>query len=348
MARYRGSDLSGLQLVGLLVLADPPRPDSREIVEEIKGLGVAVKMLTGDNVAIAKEIARQVSLGDRIVRMPNLRGRSEEEQLRMVEENDGFAEIYPEDKYRIVRLLHSKGYIVGMTGDGVNDAPALKQAEIGIAVSNSTDVARASASIVLTEPGMKGIIDAVKTSRQIYQRMLSWVLNKVSKVIQFIGSLVIGFFWLHDLLLAPIGMVLLIFANDFVTMSLATDNSKSTARPNLWDVKKITLASLVVGPLLVVEGAILIFVGTHYFRPPLASLQTFVMLNLVFSSLFRIFIVRERGRFWYSRPGRELLLSSFATMAAFTLLGVCGLIVPPVTVLQLPSFWYSPRCSRWP
>ena len=334
VARSRGSDLSDLQLVGLLVLADPPRPDSREIVEEMKGLGVAVKMLTGDNVAIAKEIARQVSLGDRIVRMPDLRGRSEEEQLKMVEENDGFAEIYPEDKYQIVRLLQSRGYIVGMTGDGVNDAPALKQAEIGIAVSNSTDVAKASASIVLTEPGMKGIIDAVKTSRQIYQRMLSWVLNKVSKVIQFIGLLVIGFFWLHDLLLAPIGMVLLIFANDFVTMSLATDNSKSTARPNLWDVKKITLASLVVGLLLVVEGAMVVFAGTHYFRLSLAPLQTFVMLNLVFSSLFRIFIVRERGRFWYSRPGRELLLSSFATMAAFAFLGVCGLIVPPVTALQ--------------
>jgi H+-transporting ATPase len=335
VARTMGSDFNDLQLVGLLALADPPRPDSKEIVEEMKGLGIAVKMLTGDNVAIAKEIARQVSLGDRIVRMPDLRGRSEEEQLRIVEENDGFAEIYPEDKYLIVRLLQSKGYIVGMTGDGVNDAPALKQAEIGIAVSNSTDVAKASASIVLTEPGMKGIIDAVKTSRQIYQRMLTWVLNKVSKVIQFIGLLVIGFFWLHDLLLAPIGMVLLIFANDFVTMSLATDNSKSTTRPNLWNVKNITLAALAVGLLLVVEGAVVIFVGMHYFHMPLVTLQTFAMLALVFSSLFRVFIVRERGRFWYSRPGRELLLSSVAAMAGFAFLGICGLIVPPVTALQV-------------
>jgi H+-transporting ATPase len=225
--------------------------------------------------------------------MPDLRGRNEEEQLRIVEESDGFAEVYPEDKYLIVKLLQSKGYIVGMTGDGVNDAPALKQAEVGIAVSNSADIAKASASIVLTEPGMKGIVDAIKTSRQIYQRMLTWVLNKVSKVIQFIGLLVIGFFLLHDLLLAPIGMVLLIFANDFVTMSLATDNSKSTTGPNLWNVKNITLAALAVGLLLVVEGTIVIFVGVHYFHTPLVTLQTFVMLNLVFSSLFRVFIEGE-------------------------------------------------------
>ncbi|KUO39978.1 MAG: magnesium-transporting ATPase [Candidatus Hadarchaeum yellowstonense] len=335
VARSKGSNLNDLQLVGLLALADPPRPDSKEIVEELKELGIAVKMLTGDNVTIAKEIARQVSLGDRIVRMPDLKGRNEEEQLRIVEENDGFAEIYPEDKYLIVKLLQSKGYIVGMTGDGVNDAPALKQAEIGIAVSNSTDVAKASASIVLTEPGMRGIIDAVKTSRQIYQRMLTWVLNKVSKVIQFVGLLVLGFFWLRDLLLAPIGMVLLIFANDFVTMSLATDNSKSTTRPNLWNVKNITLAALVVGLLLVVEGAVVIFVGIHYFHMPLATLQTFAMLALVFSSLFRVFIVRERGRFWNSRPGRALLLSSVGAIVGFAFLGVCGLVVPPVTALQV-------------
>jgi H+-transporting ATPase len=321
--------------VGLLLLADPPRPDSKEIIEELKGLGIAVKMLTGDNIAIAKEVARQVSIGDKIIRMPDLRGLGEEEQSRIIEENDGFAEIYPEDKYRIVKLLQSKGYVVGMTGDGVNDSPALKQAEVGIAVSNSTDVAKVSSSIVLTEPGTKGIIDAIKTSRQIYQRMLTWVLNKISKVIQFIGLLVLGFFWLHDLLLTALGMVLLIFANDFVTMSLATDNSKSTTSPNLWNVKNITVASLVVGLLLVIEGGIVVFVGTSYFRLPLAALQTLVMLALVFTSLFRVYIVRERGRFWYSRPGRELLISSIGATAGFALLGVYGLIIPPVTALEV-------------
>ena len=335
VARSRGADFDNLQIVGLLPLADPPRPDSKEIIEGLKGLGIAVKMLTGDNIAIAKEVARQVSIGDKIIRMPDLRGLGEEEQLKIIEENDGFAEIYPEDKYKIVKLLQSKGYVVGMTGDGVNDSPALKQAEVGIAVSNSTDVAKVSSSIVLTEPGTKGIIDAIKTSRQIYQRMLTWVLNKISKVIQFIGLLVLGFFWLHDLLLTALGMVLLIFANDFVTMSLATDNSKSTTSPNLWNVKNITLASLVVGLLLVIEGGIVVLVGTSYFRLPLAALQTLVMLALVFTSLFRVYILRERGRFWHSRPGRELLISGIGATAGFALLGVYGLIIPPVTTLEV-------------
>ena len=169
---------------------------------------------------------------------------SETEQAKIIDESDGFAEIYPEDKYKIVKLLQSKGHMVGMTGDGVNDAPALKQAELGIAVSSSTDVAKASASMVLTEPGVAVIIDAIKTSRHIYQRMLTWVINKVTKVIQVIGLLTIGFFWFHDLVVSLLGMTLLIFANDFVTMSLATDNVTYTANPNKWNVKNITFASL--------------------------------------------------------------------------------------------------------
>ena len=168
----------------------------------------------------------------------------ETEQTKIVDESDGFAEIYPEDKYKIVKLLQSQGHMVGMTGDGVNDAPALKQAELGIAVSGSTDVAKASASMVLTEPGIGVIIEALKTSRHIYQRMLTWVINKVTKTIQFIVLLTIGFFWLHDLVISLLGMALLVFANDFVTMSLATDNVKYTRNPNKWNVKNITLASL--------------------------------------------------------------------------------------------------------
>ena len=156
--------------------------------------------------------------------------------------SDGFAEIYPEDKYKIVKLLQSKGHMVGMTGDGVNDAPALKQAELGIAASSSTDVAKVSASMVLTEPGLS-----------VIQRMLTWVINKVTKVIQVIGLLTIGFFWFHDLVVSLLGMTLLIFANDFVTMSLATDNVSYTANPNKWNIKNIAFASLMVGALLVVD-----------------------------------------------------------------------------------------------
>jgi H+-transporting ATPase len=323
------------QLIGLLPLADPPRPDSKSVIGELKALGVKTKMLTGDNIAVAKEIALQVSIGDKIYGVSDLKNQSEAEQAKILDEYDGFAEIYPEDKYRVVKLLQSRGHMVGMTGDGVNDAPALKQAEVGIAVSNSTDVAKASASIVLTEPGTRQIIEAIRTSRQIYQRMLTWVINKVSKVIQFVGLLVLGYFWLQGAIVSVLGMVLVVFANDFVTMSLATDNVEYTSSPNLWNVKKITLASLVIGLLLVAGGAVAVVIGTEYFSLKWGELQSYVMLMLVFTSQFRVYVVRERRRCWSSRPGRELLIASIATIIGFALLGVYGIIVPPLTVHEV-------------
>ena len=265
VARSEGSDLDKLKLVGLLALSDPLRPDSKNMIEQARKLGVRPIMLTGDNMSIAKEIALQVGIGGNIIRMADIEGLSPDEQVKVVGESDGFAEIYPEDKYKIVKLLQSRGHMVGMTGDGVNDAPALKQAEMGIAVSNATDVAKASASVVLTEPGISVIINAITISRQTYQRMLTWVINKVTKVIEFVGLLTLSFFWLHDIVLSLLGMSLLVFANDFVTMSLATDNVKHTPNPNKWNVKNITLASLIPGILLVVEGLIVIFIGNKLF-----------------------------------------------------------------------------------
>jgi H+-transporting ATPase len=329
------SDFDNVHLVGLLSLGDPPRADSKEMIAGVRALGVKPIMLTGDNIAIAREIASQVAIGNRIIRMEDLTKLSEEQQARRVEESDGFAEIYPEDKYRIVKLLQSQGHMVGMTGDGVNDAPVLKQAEMGIAVSGSTDVAKASASVVLTEPGIAVIVDALKTSRHIYQRMLTWVINKVTKVIQVVGLLTIGFFWFHDVVVSLLGMALLIFANDFVTMSLATDNVKYTASPNKWDIRNITFASLVVGALLVGEGALTLFIGSHYFHLEWEPLRTFTLLMLIFTSQFRVYIVRERKFFWSSRPGRELLISTTAAIIVFALLGVYGIIISPLTPFQV-------------
>jgi H+-transporting ATPase len=224
---------------------------------------------------------------------------------------------------------------VGMTGDGVNDAPALKQAEMGIAVSSATDVAKASASMVLTEPGMGVIVGAIQNSRKIYQRMLTWVINKVTKVIQLIGLLTVGFFWFHDLVVSLLGMVLLIFANDFVTMSLATDNVKHTANPNKWNIKNITFASLLVGGWLVIEGSAALFIGQHYFHLEWAQLQTFTLLMLIFTSQFRVYIVRERGYVWSSMPGRELLIATIAAIIGFALLGIYGVFITPLSGLQV-------------
>jgi H+-transporting ATPase len=335
VAKSENNDFDNIQLVGFLALADPIRPDSKAMIEEIKRLGIKPMMLTGDNISIAKEIARQVAIGDRIVPISELKTLNKADKAKFIETCDGFAEVYPEDKYEIVKLLQSNGHMVGMTGDGVNDAPALKQAEMGIAVSNSTDVAKASASVVLTEEGLKVIVSAIKISRQIYQRMLTWVINKVTKVIQFITLLVIGFFWLHDIILSLLGMTLLIFANDFATMSLATDNVKHTRNPNQWNFKNIMLASLAVGFLMVIGSILAIVIGKIYFNMEWEKLQTFSMLTLVFYSQFRVYIVRERRHFWSSKPGKELIISIIATLVGFTLLGIYGIIIPSLSPYQV-------------
>ena len=335
VAKSENGNLDNLKLVGLLPLADPPRSDSKSMIEEAKKLGVKAIMLTGDNISIAKEIAQQVGLGDKIIRLHDIEGLSREEQIKVVNEISGIAEIYPEDKYKIVKLLQSEGFLVGMTGDGVNDAPALKQAEMGIAVSNATDVAKASASIVLTEPGVSVIVEAIKRSRETYQRMLTWVINKVTKVIQVVGLLTVGFFMTQQMALSLLGMSLLVFANDFVTMSLATDNVKHTDDPNKWNVKNITFASLIIGALLVVQGIIAIIIGHKYFHMNLKELQTFIMLTLVFTSQFRVLIVRERNYFWASLPGKALMASTSISVIVFVFLGVYGIFITPLTLTQV-------------
>ena len=335
VARSEGEDLGSLRLVGLISLADPPRPDSKDLIEAIRALGIKPFMLTGDNMAIAREVARRVGIGDRILRMRDLDGLEDAARSEAVAAHDGLAEIYPEDKYTIVRLLQRQGHFVGMTGDGVNDSPALKQAELGIAVSSATDVAKASAGIILTEPGLRVIVDAVTTSRHIYQRMLTWVINKVTKVIQVVGVLTAGFFLFHEMALSLLGMALLIFANDFVTMSLATDNVRATSGPDKWNVRNITLASLVIGLPLILETVAALAAGAAWFHWGTGELRSFALLLLVFTSQFRTYIVRERRFFWSSRPGRGLVAATVGAIAAFVLLGIFGLIITPLPPLQV-------------
>lgn len=335
VGRTLSGDSDELKFVGLIALADPPRKCAAKMIEEIKSLGIKPMMLTGDHVAIAREIAKQVGIGDKVIKLSDIKDLKEEEQIKIVKQSDGFAQIYPEDKYKIVKLLQSSGHTVGMTGDGVNDAPALKQAEMGIAVHNSTDVAKASASVVLTEDGINVIVDAIKVSRETFQRMLSWVINKETKVIAFVGVLTVGFFWLHKLVLSLLGMSLLVFANDFITMSLATDNVKHTSNPNNWNVKNITLASLFLGIFLILETIFVMIIGKKYFHITDVMMQTLVLLNLVFASQFRILIVRERKHFWSSMPGRELLISTIITIILFIILGSVGWLMPGISLYKV-------------
>jgi len=206
---------------------------------------------------------------------------------------------------------------------------------MGIAVSSATDVAKASAGIVLTEPGIRVIVDAIKTSRHIYQRMLTWVINKVTKVIQVVGLLTAGFFLMHDAVVSLLGMALLVCANDFVTMSLATDNVKVTRNPNTWNVRNITLASLFIAMPLVLEGVIALLIGKNYFHLGAEGLHTFVLLLLIFTSQFRVYIVRERRYFWSSRPGTALMLATIVALVTFVILGLSGFIIPPLAANQV-------------
>ena len=342
VARSEGDDLNNLKLAGLLSLADPPRPDSKSMIDQVRKLGIKPLMLTGDSIDIAKDISNHVGIGNNIIRMADIKDLSADKQLKIVSECDGFAEIYPEDKYKLVKLLQSGGHIVGMTGDGVNDAPALKQAEMGIAVSNATDVAKAAASVVLTETGLGVIIEAITISRQTYQRMLTWVINKVAKVIEFVVLLTIGFFWLHNMLLSLLGVSLLVFANDFVTMSLATDNVKQTSNPNKWNVKNNILASLIPALSYVLGDVVVILTGKNYFHLQWNELTTLVMLSLIFNSQLRVLIVRERRHFWSSLPGKGLLISSTVAIIGFALVAIFGILVPPLNLLiVLTVFGFS-------
>lgn len=330
LAVAASADSGPLRLAGLIALADPPRADSAALIAQLGDLGIRSVMLTGDDAAVARQVAREVGIGGRIRRAQELRGLPEEAQLRLVEDSDGFAEVYPEDKHAIVSLLQRAGHAVGMTGDGVNDAPALRQAELGCAVSGATDVARAAASAVLTKPGLGEILETVRVSRQTYQRMLTWVINKVVKVVEVVALFTLGYAWSQRMLVSLLGMSLLVFANDFATMSIATDNVTSTASPNGWELRRIVGASSALGLLFALEDLAFALVGHYVLGLGAEELSTLVMLVLVFNSQARILTVRERRHLWSSRPSAGMAVVAAATCAGFCALSVAGVGVAPI------------------
>ena len=231
LAVAMGDDERSLRIVGLVALYDIPRPDAKKLIGELKDLGISVKMLTGDALAIAKETARQVGLSDAITTSIEFEKALETdpaEASEIAEKSDGFAEIYPHDKYSIVKSLQRQSHIVGMTGDGVNDAPSLKQAEVGIAVSSATDVAKGAASVVLTGEGLGNIVDLIRVGRMMHQRMLTWIFNKVVKTFQIVVFVVVAFLLTDQFIVSVFDVVLLLFVIDFVTLSISTDNVRGS------------------------------------------------------------------------------------------------------------------------
>ena len=335
VARSEYGKTGKLALVGVIGLGDPLRPDSAETIAALREAGIKPIMLTGDNIAVAREIALQAGIGEKIVRISEIKSLPEKKQADAVLSCDGIAEIYPEDKFWVVKLIQSRGKMVGMTGDGVNDAPALKQAELGIAVSNSTDVAKAAASMVITEPGTKLILEAVKVSREAFQRMLTWTLKKIARSIQFMLILLVGFFWFQDVIVSITGLVFLMVINDFLTMTLAIDNSRASKKPNMWDLQSITRASVFVGVLFFLIELVVLVLGAKQFGLDLSGIQTLILLSLVYTGQMGIYIIRERGRFWQSWPHKYVALSLWFAIAAVTLLCICGIGMPSLPVREI-------------
>lgn len=303
-----GPETGPFQLAGLLGLQDMPRPDSQTLIRELNELGVRVVMVTGDEALTAKAVAAQVGIPGEPC---------SGEMLGSIDHTGApdcniFAGVFPEDKFRLVQGLQKSGRIVGMTGDGVNDAPALKQAEVGIAVASATDVAKAAASLVLTTPGLGNILDAVKTSRRIYQRMLTYTLNKIIKTFQIALFLSLGFIFTREFVVTPLLIILLLFANDFVTMSLATDNVSYSRTPDRWKILPLMVAAFGLAlPVLLLSFGFF-YVANVVLYLPLGQLQTLMFVMLVFTGQANVYLVRERQHFWKSVPSRWMLLGTLA------------------------------------
>jgi H+-transporting ATPase len=327
IAVAKGTTEHDVRLVGIAALSDKPRPDSSRLIAKLRDLGVSVKMLTGDALPIAREMASQVGLGDKIATIMNLRESVKEgKQLEQVEASNGFAEIYPEDKYIIVKSLQSTGHIVGMTGDGVNDAPALRQAEVGIAVSSATDVAKQSSSAVLTTSGLVGIVDLVIAGRMIHQRIDTWIINKIIRTFKRLAFIVIAFMLVGQYVVSTLHMTLLLFLSDYVTLSLATDKVSYSRKPDSWDVTGLVRVGVILGGLLVIESLLLLYIGLLRFGlgESIEQLRTFVFDFLVFSGYFTVIAVRERKHFWKSRPSKPLALAMVLNSIIVSLASITG------------------------
>src|SRR5581483_5697686 len=310
--------------VGFLAFLDFLREDSGRLVHDLQNLGVRVLMVTGDGLATARTVARQVGITGEACGAEQLRAGID----RLATTCSVYAGIFPEDKYFLVQALQRAGRIVGMTGDGVNDAPALKQAEVGIAVSNATDVAKAAASVVLTNAGLGDVVSAIETSRRIYQRMLTYTLNKIIKTLEILLFLTLGVLFTGTLVVTPVLVVLLLFANDFVTMSIATDHVSFSRRPDRWHIRSLMLTAAPLAGFLLLFSLSVLFVGTNVLRLQDGQIQTLVFLTLVFSGQGTVYLVRERDHFWRSSPSGWMLASSLADVAVVSVLAVWGILMP--------------------
>ena len=339
LAVARGEAGGNFVLVGLSALADELREDSPKLVQELRALGITVKMLTGDALLVAQEVAQKLSLGPRIQKMSEFRqSKGEDEFAQIVEESSGIAEIYPEDKYKIVKGLQRMRHVVGMTGDGINDAAALKQAEVGIAVRSATDVAKGAASAVLTIDGLEPIVEMIKIGRMVHQRVLTWVINKIVKTFQVVVFVVLAFLATGEFVVSIFSMVLYLFLTDFATISISTDTVRVSQKPDTWNIGWPVRLGAFVGALTVAESFAALYFGMTVFDlgADLERLHMFIFAYLVFSGLSNVFILRERRHFWHSRPSKPLLTAIVVDVALVSGVSLFGFYnLSPITLAEL-------------
>jgi H+-transporting ATPase len=316
----------GMKLAGLIALSDPPRTDSAALVNELHALGVRTVMVTGDAPATAAIVAKAVGLDGAICPPGPIPDVVHPEQFAV------FAGVLPEDKYKLVKAFQMGGHTVGMCGDGANDAPALRQAQMGIAVSTATDVAKSAAGMVLTEPGLAGIVAAVKVGRITFQRILSYTLNSITKKTVQVLFLAIGLLMTGHAILTPLLMVLIMITGDFLGMSLTTDNVRPSPEPNAWQIGNLTIAGVLMGIGELLFCTAILAVGAYRIGLTISALQTLAFVVIVFGNQATTYTNRERHHLWSSRPSIWLLLSSIADLLIASTLAVVGIAMTPLPV----------------
>jgi H+-transporting ATPase len=319
------------QFVGVLPMSDPPREQAKATIASAVQMGVKVKMVTGDQLAIAKEMSRQLGMGTNIMDASVLRDKQKKaETAASIEKADGFAQVFPEDKYNIVDVLQKHGHIVGMTGDGVNDAPALKQANCGIAVSGATDAARAAADIVLLASGLSVIIDAIKESRRIFQRMNSYAIYRIAETLRVLFFMTLAILVFNFYPVTAVMIVMIAVLNDAAILSIAYDNVHYSDRPEKWNMRLVLGISTVLGVIGVAAAFGLFYLAERVFHLDRAHAQTLMYLKLSVAGHLTIFLTRTRGPFWSIRPARILWIAVLGTQIVATLIAVYGLFMTPL------------------
>ncbi len=322
---------SPFAFAGLIGLEDAVREDSRAVVAAMQEAGVRVVMVTGDNALTARAVAEEVGIPPQLCPPDALHGDLGAETLKA----SVFAGVFPEDKFKLVRAFQRQGAVVGMSGDGVNDAPGLRQAEVGVAMANATDVAKAAAAIVLTQPGLGNLVPAIQTSRRVFQRVLAYTLNMLSKKVELMLLLAGGFLLTGHKPLTPMLMVLIIFLNDFLTMALTTDRMSISRQPNLWHTRSITAVGVGLGLLRVAFTFGVFLFGAYELRLDSGPLQTLTFAAVILSSQAGVYLLRERGPCWSSPPSRAMLGSTALGLAVTALIALSGWHVPAIPLQWL-------------